>query len=349
MKAQTLLVAAIAALIAGAAGYFYAESRHRPAASPPAKAASAPETPAPDPQIAALRKQVSDLTTERDESRAALSAWMEEARIARENGGAPNADVGSVRPLPEVPPTGEDKPPTEIPADAAALKAMRDGAIADMADPDKSSEASQLLAALAAKGDAEAGKALLAILKGDNAQAKEDVVEALDEQGLMGTEQFASAVQALMTDPNPSVRAEVAQALAKMPAEVAGPLVQGMLADPEAKVLRKAAKAIGDMKYAAAANDLIPLTRHADQSVAWEAANALHKMGDATYVEAYVPVYGGKTRSADAKERLEATKQLRKLKLESTRSWLEPLLNDPDPAVVKEAQKAIKDLDKQKK
>lgn len=349
MKAQAFLVAAIAALIAGAAGYFYAESGHRPAASPPAKAATA-QSPAPDPQIASLRKQLSDLTSERDRLNTELAAAQAQAREADQARDRAVAEAAKVEPAqPEAAPTGEDKPPTEIPADAAALKAMRDGAIADMADPDKVGDASQLLAALAAKGDTEAGKALLAILKGDNAQAKEDVVEALDEQGLMGTEQFASAVQALMTDPNPSVRAEVAQALSKMPAEVAGPLVATMLADPEAKVLRKAAKAIGDMKYAAAANDLIPLTRHADQSVAWEAANALHKMGDSTYVEAYVPVYGGKTRSADAKERLEATKQLRKLKLESTRSWLEPLLNDPDPAVVKEAQKAIKDLDKQKK
>lgn len=349
MKPQTFLVAALAAAIAGLGGYFIAESNHGHGATAP-KAASAPETPAPDPQIAALRKQVSDLTTERDRLNTELRNAQAEAAKAEQDRDRAVAEAAKAAPeiAPEVP-TGQDKPPTELPADAAALKAMRDGALADLADPDKSSEASQLLAALAAKGDTEAGKALIELLKGDNAQMKEDIIEALDDQGLMGTEQFAGAVQALMTDKDPDVRAEVAQALSKMPAEIAGPLVQGMLSDPDAKVLRKAADSLGDMKYAAAANDLIPLTRHADQSVAWEAANALHKMGDSTYVEAYVPVYGGKTRSADAKERLEATKQLRRLKLESTRSWLEPLLNDPDPAVVKEATKAIKDLDKQKK
>lgn len=348
MKPQTFLVAALAAAIAGAAGFFVASDQNRPA--PSQSATAAPETPAPDPQIAALRKQVSDLTTERDRLNTELGTARAEAAKAEQDRDRAIAEAAKATPAqPETAPTGQDKPPTELPADAAALKAMRDGALADMADPDKSSEASQLLAALAAKGDAEAGKALMELLKGDNAHMKEDIVEALDDQGLMGTEQFAGAVQALMTDPNPSVRAEVAQALSKMPAEIAGPLVQGMLADPDAKVLRKAADSLGDMKYAAASNDLIPLTRHADQSVAWEAAFALHRMGDSTYVEAYVPVYGGKTRSADAKERLEATKQLRKLKLESTRSWLEPLLNDPDPSVVKEATKAIKDLDKQKK
>jgi len=351
MKPQTFLVAALAAAIAGLGGYFIAENQHGQAStSQPTKAAVSFENPAPDPELARLRARVAELEADSQSSNVWYSAKQAEVEDLREQLAKAQAEAAKAEAAaPENAPTGQDKPPTEIPSDATALKAMRDGAVADMADPDKMSEASQLLAALAAKGDTEAGKALMEILKGDNPDAKEAIVEALDDQGLMGTEQFAGAVQALMTDADPNVRAEVAQALSKMPPEIAGPLVQGMLADPDAKVLRKAADSLGDMKYAAASNDLIPLTRHADQSVAWEAAFALHKMGDSTYVEAYVPVYGNKTRSADARERLEATKQLRRLKLESSRTWLEPLLNDPDPSVVKEAQKAIKDLDKLKK
>ncbi|MBK9974744.1 MAG: HEAT repeat domain-containing protein [Planctomycetes bacterium] len=348
MKPQVFLVAAVAALIAGAAGMFVAH-HHWPAEAPPVPRPQLAQTPVeaePDPEVARLRAQVNQLQGENRDLRA-------ENGTLRNLPPKPATDSGPTKPAVETPatkPVTQDKPPVETePGAEAAAKALRDQAINDLQDSNKSGDAAQLLAALAAKGDAEAGKALMAILKGENEDAKENVIEALDDNGIANRDDFAAAIQSLMTDPSAKVRGEVAQALSTLPAEVSGPLLVTMLQDTDPRVIRKALDSLGDLKYEGARADLLPLTRHADEGVAFEASLALHRLGDSSAIEAYVPVYGARTRSADSRQRLEAVKGLRRIKLESTRGYLEPLQEDPDKDVAKEARKAIKDLDSKKK
>lgn len=344
MKPQTFLVAAFAALIAGAAGMFVAH-HHWPATPAPAPrqiAEATPET-APDPEIARLRAQVEQLQREVSDLRAENGTLRDLSPKPPADPGARTAAADTAAPKP----AGQDKPPQESePGAEAAAKALRDQAINDLQDSNKSGDAAQLLAALAAKGDAEARKALMAILKGDNEDAKENVIEALDDNGIANSDDFAAAIQSLMTDPSAKVRGEVAQALSTLPAEVSGPLLVTMLQDTDPRVIRKALDSLGDLKYEGARADLLPLTRHADEGVAFEASLALHRLGDSSAIEAYVPVYGSRTRSADSKQRLDAVKGLRRIRLESTRAYLEPLQEDPDKDVAKEAKKAIKELDK---
>lgn len=351
MPRNAWFVTILAAVLAGAAGF--AAARFLRPVGPPGRVAATPEKPA-DPEAEALRRQVADLAAERDRLR-------DELRASRETPLQPEARPA---PLPASPAVEAPKANAEAPPDAAPqiahetapgaasghpLDELRQQAVADLADPEKSERAAMFLAALAAKGDAGAIAAMVRALGGDNADAREQILDVLDDERLMGNPELAQAVSALMQDPSAGVRARVAESLSHLPADVAGPLLQSMLGDSDAKVLRKAAAALGKLKYADAGRELAALTRHADASVAWEAAYALHRAGDSSYVEAYVPVYGGKTRSADARERLDGVKQLRRLKLESARPWLAPLVNDADPAVAKEAAKAIKDLDQQLK
>ncbi|MCB9893485.1 MAG: HEAT repeat domain-containing protein [Planctomycetes bacterium] len=208
-------------------------------------------------------------------------------------------------------------------------------------DSDKRREAAGLLAALAQQGDDSAKEALLAALKSTDPEVREDVLEAL---GKLGMAEFLPVLQEAATDEAPGVRAEVAAALGKLPAEQAGPLLVSMLADADAKVLRKAADSLGDLKYEPATRDLQLLTRHEDERVAIEAAVALRRIGDTNAAESWVPTLGGRLLSSDATERREAVKQLRRMKLESARPYLEQALNDENEAVRKEAKKGLKDL-----
>lgn len=347
MPRNAWFVTILVTVLAGAAGF--AAARFLRPADPPGRAAAAPEKPA-DPEAEALRRQVTDLAAERDRLK-------DELRASRQTPLQPEARPAPLpaSPAVEAPKANADAPPDAAPqvapetASGHPLDELRQQAVADLADPEKSERAAMFLAALAAKGDAGAIAAMVRALGGDNADAREQILDALDDERLMGNPELAQAVSALMQDPSAGVRAKVAESLSHLPADVAGPLLQSMLGDSDAKVLRKAAAALGKLKYADAGRELAALTRHADAGVAWEAAYALHRAGDSSYVEAYVPVYGGKTRSADARERLDGVKQLRRLKLESARPWLAPLVNDADPAVAKEAAKAIKDLDQQLK
>lgn len=348
MPRNTWFVTILVAVLAGAAGFAAARFLHP--ADPPGRVAAAPEKPA-EPESEALRRQVADLAAERDRLK-------DELRVSRETPLQPEAPPAPVPASPAPAPDTEARAPLTPPAAPQAapeaapvgpLDELRQQAVADLADPEKSERAAMFLAALAAKGDAGAIAALVRALGGDNADAREQILDVLDDERLMANPELAQAVSALMQDPSAGVRAKVAESLSHLPADVAGPLLQSMLGDSDTKVLRKAAAALGKLKYADAGRELAALTRHADAGVAWEAAYALHRAGDSSYVEAYVPVYGGKTRSADARERLDGVKQLRRLKLESARPWLAPLVNDADPAVAKEAAKAIKDLDQQLK
>jgi HEAT repeat protein len=225
----------------------------------------------------------------------------------------------------------------------AAAKAVRSDAenALNGKDDDQREQAAGLLAALAAKGDLAAREALLAALKSDNPDVREDALAAL---GSLGIAEFLPILQEAAADPDAGVRAQVAAALGKLPADQSGPLLVAMLGDADPKVLRKAADSLGDLRYAPASRDLLSLVNHQDERVAIEAAVALRRIGDSSAAEQWVPTFGMRLRSDKVSERREAVKQLRRMRVESARIYLEQALNDPDEAIRKEAAKGLKEL-----
>lgn len=235
--------------------------------------------------------------------------------------------------------------PTEPAPESPAMKATRDAAITDFLGKDEGAadDAMKLLANLAKNGDAEARKVLLEALKAENPYMRELAVEAV---GIMANPDDLPLLEAALKDSESKVREEAIDWIGNYPPEKAGPILSALLADADPRIVRTAIDRLGDMKYEAAKPDLIRLAGGSDENVAVEAAIALRRMGDTSAAESLVPTWGAKAKSADARERENAVKQLRKLRLESTRAYLEAALNDENPKVREEAKKAIKQLDK---
>jgi len=243
------------------------------------------------------------------------------------------------------PATEDTAKPAEAAPENAAIKATRDAAITDFlgSDENAADDAMKLLANLAKNGDTEARKVLIGALKSENPYVRELAVEAI---GIMANPDDLPLLEAALKDSESKVREEAVEWIGNYPPEKSGPILTSLLADADARVVRKAADRLGDMKWEAAKPDLIRLAGGSDENLAVEAAVALRRMGDTSAAENLVPTWGAKSKSADAKERENAAKQLRRMRLESTRAYLEALLNDENSKVRDEAKKAIKQLDK---
>lgn len=208
-------------------------------------------------------------------------------------------------------------------------------------DNDEQEEAAIELGRRAALGDAAAKKALRDAMKSEDAEVREWAIEGLNGTGLV---EFLPDLKALMNDPVADVREEITQTLESMPPDQAGPLLISMLNDPEPDVLLGAIDVLGDMKYKAAAADLLPLTRNANEEVAIEASIALKRCGDSSAAENWVPTLGSRVKSTDAGERRRAVRALRQMKLESARPYLEQASQDEDPRVRRDAERGLRDL-----
>ncbi len=338
-----LVVGVICALIAASAMWFALQGSR---VSTPRQ--SAAETTASDElqtRNEALRAEKDRLEREnaqlkRDlEAKAAEAAKAAQTQPASEKPVAPPTDTSAK-------PAGEaSTKPAEPAPENAAIKATRDAAIAEFQGKDEGAadDAMKLLANLAKNGDAEARQVLLEALKSENPYMRELAVEAV---GIMANPDDLPLLEAALKDPESKVREEAVDWIGNYPLEKAGPILVALLTDADARVVRTAADRLGDMKWEGAKPDLIRLAGGSDENVAIEAAVALRRMGDSSAAETLVPTWGAKSKSADAKERENAVKQLRRMRLESTRVYLEAALNDENPKVRDEAKKAIKQLDK---
>lgn len=338
-----LVVGVICALIAASAMWFALQGSR---VSTPRQ--SAAETTASDElqtRNEALRAEKERLEREnaqlkRDlEAKAAEAANAAQAQPASDKPVAPPTDT-SAKPASEA-----TAKPAEPAPENAAIKATRDAAIAEFHGKDEGAadDAMKLLANLAKNGDAEARRVLLEALKSENPYMRELAVEAI---GIMANPDDLPLLEAALKDPESKVREEAVDWIGNHPPEKAGPILVALLTDADARVVRTAADRLGDMKWEGAKPDLIRLAGGSDENVAVEAAVALRRMGDSSAAETLVPAWGAKSKSADSKERENAVKQLRRMRLESTRVYLEAALNDENPKVRDEAKKAIKQLDK---
>jgi HEAT repeat protein len=228
----------------------------------------------------------------------------------------------------------------DIESGESAARALRDKAILELNNGNGRAQrdAARLLGKLAAGGDEAAKKALRDAMRSEDADVREWAVEALDDTKLI---EFLPDLKALMNDPAPGVREEVTQTLESMPAEKAGPLLVEMLKDKDNEVLMGAIDAIGDAGYKAGINDLLPLTRSADEKVAIAAAVAMRQCGDASVAETWVPTLGARLSSKDVNERRRAVRNLRNLRVESARTYFEQALKDKDWRVRRDAQRGL--------
>lgn len=231
----------------------------------------------------------------------------------------------------------------EIESGEKAMRTLRDQAIIQLNSGDgrDQAEAARLLGQLAMGGDEAAKKALREAMKSEDANVREWAVEGLNDTGLV---EFLPELELLMKDAEPDVREEVTQTLESMPADKAGPLLVSMLQDTEPDVLIGAIEVLGDLKYTTAVTDLLPLTRHADEEVAIAACIAMRQCGDSSAAESWVPTLGARLKSEDVDERRRAIRNLRHMKLESSRVYLEQALEDSDRRVRQEAQRALDKL-----
>lgn len=298
-----------------------------------------------------IKQKNEDLRLEKERlerENASLKRTLEE-KNARDAEAKSHPDkTGTEKPAGETSAKPADKPvekPAEPAPENAAMKATRDAAITEFHGKDEGAadDAMKLLANLAKNGDAEARKVLLEALKSENPYMRELAVEAV---GIMANPDDLPLLQAALKDPESKVREEAIDWIGNYPPEKSGPILSALLTDADPRIVRTAIDRLGDMKYEAAKPDLIRLAGGTDENVAVEAAIALRRMGDMAAAENLVPTWGAKSKSTDSRERETAVKNLRKLRLESTRVYLEAMLNDENPKVRDEAKKALKQLDK---
>ncbi|MCC6463927.1 MAG: HEAT repeat domain-containing protein [Planctomycetes bacterium] len=345
------LICLCSALGAAAASYFLFSTQgarpQAPATPAPALVAehqdTAPLTPAFDPsplqaELAALKAEMAALQqrVEAAEARAAVTpppaTPLPETAVEAEPDAAEKARMAEL-----------DRRLAEIETGETAARALREQAVRDLAgqDKDRRDAAVDLLAALARTGDAAARQALTDALLSKDEAAR---LAALEAMGDSGVAEFLPALTGAAKDGSANARAAVADALGKLPADQAGPLLLDMLADGDARVVRRALDSLGDLKYAPAQAEAMRLSRGSDESVAMEASLTLRRLGDNTAAEYWVGVLGSRVNSSDPKERLNAVKQLRRYKLESTRPYLEQASRDSDAGVRAEAAKGLKAL-----
>ena len=346
MKVMPLLIAGIlCALLAAAATWFVSKSGRvenpRPGQNAVAHDSAADE----------LKQKNDALLQEKERlerENASLKRTLDEKNSREAEANAQKDKTSGEKPSGESSPKPAEKPlekPAEPAPENAAMKATRDAAIADFQGKDEGAadDAMKLLANLAKNGDVEARKVLLEALKSENPYMRELAVEAV---GIMANPDDLPLLEAALKDPESKVREEAVDWIGEYPPEKSGPILSALLGDADPRIVRTAIDRLGDMKYEAAKPDLIRLAGGTDENVAVEAAIALRRMGDTAAAENLVPTWGAKSKSTDARERETAVKQLRKLRLESTRVYLEAALNDENPKVRDEAKKALKQLDK---
>ncbi len=84
-----------------------------------------------------------------------------------------------------------------------------------------------------------------------------------------------------LADPDPRIRTNAVEVVARTKEVLLMPKVQRLLHDPIAPVRFLAAVAVGDLEYALARNDIIQLANESDVNVKMAAAYALMKLGNA--------------------------------------------------------------------
>lgn len=330
---------------AAATSYLLFEFLHEPARTAPTPAVNEDiaEMPAPapaqDPRVDALESEVRFLRDQVEVLKSRPAARFEEP------GAAGQASGGEDETSPETELMAKlEQRLSEFESMGSSGRAMREGALIDLNNGNgrERREAAEMLGMLAKGGDESAKQALLDALKNDDPDIREDALEGISKSGLP---EFLPALEAAMNDEHSGVRQEVAEALRDMPIDQAGPLLAGMLKDDNERVLLEAVDALGDAGYEPAREDIRPLTRHSNERVAVEAAIALRRTGDATVAEGWVPTLGARVNSDNGRESRNAVRQLRRMRVEAARPFLEQALESDNWRVRRDARRGLNELD----
>lgn len=144
-----------------------------------------------------------------------------------------------------------------------------------------------------------------------------------------GSSQAITPLTALLKDPDPVVRAATAEALGALSAEQAIPSLKSLLDDPVFHVRVAAATALATLKDPSGIGWLRPLLASEHAGVRVGAAAALKNEADADWLF----VVRGLTKETDPEIRRQAAELVAPHDPELARATLEPLLNDPNPAL----------------
>jgi ATP:ADP antiporter, AAA family len=168
-----------------------------------------------------------------------------------------------------------------------------------------------------------------------------DLLEALDKRHLVSPlllHHGSAAVRARALGALEAARPEIAR--------MALPAIQRLLVDPDPVVRAAAVGALGTIRNADAAGLVRPLVADPNPRIAATAALVLARGTDAdvALAEETLERLTGDTRETAARGRREAAAALRQMTDRRFRPLLVPLLTDPDPEVASEAIRSARDL-----
>ena len=205
---------------------------------------------------------------------------------------------------------------------------------------DAKADAIEELVELARQQDAKALDLIVASLGDEDAEVREEAVEAIGE---LADPALVDALTRLKSDPSERVREEVADALGRMPADRAGPVLAELIADSSRDVAEEAIDAIGEVGYRGALPQLVDLVRRGDDyELIAEAGSTLRRLGESAAVGEAVTRIASALESKDAVDRLDAVRHLRTVGGEEAIALLRNVVErDSSVSVRAEAREAL--------
>jgi HEAT repeat protein len=138
---------------------------------------------------------------------------------------------------------------------------------------------------------------------------------------------------ALIDDPDPDVREQVADELGATGNPSAGDALLTLLSDESPGVVQEALKSLADLRYEPAHSEIETYAQNEDLEVAGAAARALRALGDEQGAEQTIEYLSGFLDADDPEVRSTAVSQIGKLGGQNAVELLERALEDSDPDI----------------
>ena len=281
-------------------------------------------------KLTELQGDLSDFRAELAEIRRLLAEQRDPSRAL-----SPQIDRGPRVPLAETESVVEPQAATETPAFdlvnqfASMTGELREDSIEDLVD-------------LARNGDQRALELILSCLADEDADIREEAIEAIGE---LADPALIPSLEAHMDDASGRVREEVAEALRNMPANEAGPLLTRLLDDASSDVVEESLRALRSLDYQDAIPRITDMAFGSDLDAAALAARTLGRMGRTDLMDQTLDRLAPGLDDPDPLERINAVRRMRRIGGDRAIEYLEQILRDDQNVSVRlEAQRALERL-----
>lgn len=243
-------------------------------------------------------------------------------------------------PEPVAPEASEPAAPVEEPTSSPLIVEPEDGPGYDLTG-DALERALPELVELARAGDEDAFDAIIDGLHDVGNQARDRSVLAL---GAVGDPAIIGDLEFLLGDPDPDIRETLVKTLVKLGGDEAKPLLVALVLDDDPDVAEDAMQALVSANYEEAIPQIREVLAEGDPHSSILAARALRKLGDDASADAALRDVAEGLLSERAMERRDTIAKIKTIGGKAALEYLEPLLEDPDPAIVREASLAIRSI-----